>query len=650
MKFCPTPRYFSKEEYKADQKDVARKINLSYAFRKNTTTTDGSLIKPPSNKVAPKPTDAHLSLLLKQIECMEPTEINPSGGTGSRKPYKNQNNIIPPLYSELDKLIQSDLVIKEADKGSGVVLMDPEYYNSGILKMLEDQVYIKEDMDCATLTQRVQSFIKPFSINLTKNEFEAIYKQESQLATFYGLPKIHKSSEIKEATQIAAGSSEVIHCNQPKDLKFRPIVSCQMCPTKSLSDMLDKILRPFVKKVKFRLQDTWDFLRSLPTDKVPEDTILVTADITALYTNISTEMGKLAISHYLDKYPELLPPRLSKSLVINAYEFCQNNLYFDYGGQTYRQVDGTGMGRIYAPSLADLKQGYDEILLEEKLHSKISEESFLYFNSSYRRYLDDVWLMWRLEWLQSLDIIAETMNSIDPKIKFTFETSQASDDNSIPFLDLRVSASRGNIDTDMYSKPTDTFNYTPFNSAHPCHVVRNIPYCLAKQVRGIVSKEAMISTRMEELSERLKAKKYPKKLIEDAISSAMNLERTAILHPEPPVPTEDEQTVPKTVFFVSNFDPNIAHPAKSINNLLTGFNNTRREEKNKLKINYSFRRCPSLKQLLMFRKPPGSSKVTKCKGGCTLCNNHMQTGNTLTLKTGVVLKTNANFQCLSRTM
>jgi hypothetical protein len=59
------------------------------------------------------------------------------------------------------------------------------------------------------------------------------------------------------------------------------------CSTRSLSDLLDKLLRPFVNKVKFRIKDTWDFLRKLPEDALEGD-FTVTADISSLYTNITT--------------------------------------------------------------------------------------------------------------------------------------------------------------------------------------------------------------------------------------------------------------------------------------------------------------------------------------------------------------------------
>ena len=79
--------------------------------------------------------------------------------------------------------------------------------------------------------------------------------------------------------------------------------------------------------------------------------ITVTADIASLYTNISADNGEADIIYYYGQYPGLL---------------LQDNLYFTFGDQVYRQKDGTGMGRKYAPSLADIKQGHDEIKIEEK--------------------------------------------------------------------------------------------------------------------------------------------------------------------------------------------------------------------------------------------------------------------------------------------
>jgi len=106
----------------------------------------------------------------------------------------------------------------------------------------------------------------------------------------------------------------------------------------------------------------------------------------------------------------------------------------------------------------------------------------------------------------------------------------------------------------------------------------------------------------------------------------------------------------KSVYFVSTFDPNIQHPSHQLKKLETGFNNTRENDNQKLDIRISFRKSPSLKDLLMFRRSPHDVGVFKCKSGCILCDNHLYTGTFLTLKTGITVRATAIFDCMSRNL
>ena len=640
-KFTPAPLICDKIDYNADMVSLSRKIKLSSAFGKSNAKRikDTSLIKLPSNKGGPKPTDKNLQLLCSQLENLEPVEI------------KSQSNMSRNLYSTLNDLRSNDnIVIKTADKGSGVVIMDFKFYDTKIKSMLCSKTYeLSNHIDCTLLQKKVRSFANKHKSQLTDKEYEAITKQESYLAEYYGLPKIHKSAQIKQATkeQEMGSSVSFIECNNPQDLTFRPIVACQKCPTKNLCELIDKLLRPYVNKVKFRLKDNWEFLRKLPTTTY-EDGIAVTADITSLYTNILTSTGAVAIGYYIDLYPELLPPRFPKEFVISAFTFCQENLYLTYDGTVYRQTDGTGMGKIYAPSLADIKQGYDEITLEERLRGELEEEAFIHFIRNYARYLDDIWLIWRVEWLDKLSLIADIMNGIDKRIKYTFENSMDSEDNSLPYLDVRVRIQKGTIITDLYSKPTDTFNYVPFNSAHPRHVLRNVPYSLARRLRGIVSQDDTLAARMQELKERLASKKYPRKLINDAIKKAESITRDSILNGTPK--KVDSTNGENHIYCVTTYGPNIAHPGKQVGPFVDIYNSTRTNDDQKIAIKFSFRKNPSLKQCLMFKKLPGNTGVFHCKDGCTLCSKNMKATETLTLKTGVTLRPNARFECTSRNL
>ena len=67
-------------------------------------------------------------------------------------------------------------------------------------------------------------------------------------SNFYGLPKIHKSQLITNA--IKEQNSEVVSINEPQDLKVRPIVGGRKCPTRKLSELIDPLLKPFLKQVK----------------------------------------------------------------------------------------------------------------------------------------------------------------------------------------------------------------------------------------------------------------------------------------------------------------------------------------------------------------------------------------------------------------
>lgn len=647
LKFTPSPLKVAGREFNADMHCTTRKMKLADFHRnfKAPSIPDSSLVCLKSQKAGPKPKDPSLLLLCNNIEKLKP----------KKNKGESKNNMSPDMFAALEELLKDEkITVKEADKGSGVVIMDTDYYMENVRKMLQNDTYERCEMDCTNLQKKVSSFVNKQKEILTVKELEGLTKQISFLATFNALPKIHKSKEISRATltqiQSSIESPDIIQCPRPEDLTFRPIVSCQDCPTKNLAFLLDKLLRPFAMKVKFRLKDTWHFLEKLP-HKTFSDGIAITADITSLYTNISTASGLKAIEYYIDAHPQLLPKRFSKKFVLDCFTFLQENLFFLFDGNVYRQKEGTGMGKIYAPSLADIKVGYDELLLEQELRDKLSAEALQHFTASYARYLDDIWLLWRRSWIHYVPIIREVMNSIDTSIKYTFESSEESPQNSVAYLDTKIKILDGGwVDIDIFSKKTDTFNYLPFNSAHPRHVVRNIPYCLARRIRGIVSDPLKVPIRMREMTIRLRDKGYPKKLIENAIEKAMLLTRDEIIKPSSGRTASHELQPDQKmkIYCVTTFDPAIRNPRELVQPAVERYNDMKTEEEERFKIEYSFRKSPSLKQLLTFKKPDKDLGVFKCLGGCKLCNENMHAGRTLTLKTGVVLTANARFECTTR--
>ena len=81
----------------------------------------------------------------------------------------------------------------------------------------------------------------------------------------------------------------------------------------------------------------------------------------------------------------------------------------------------------------------------------------------------------------------------------------------------------GRITTDIYHKPTYSFNYITFDSGHPRHTKVNIPFNMERRIRTIVSDEERSKQKLEDLKAILESKNYPKKLVEDGIRRAKNI-------------------------------------------------------------------------------------------------------------------------------
>lgn len=153
------------------------------------------------------------------------------------------------------------IVIKEADKGGAVVIMDANYYENKITQMLSNGEFymeIPENRDRRTI-QKVKNLLLKHKDTSSVTDKETLFLTDFDYreSVFYGLPKIHKSKTIGEAIKIQ--NSDYITCLKPEDLTFRPIVGGPKSPTQRLSQLLDILLKPLCTEVK-SFVTTWIFL------------------------------------------------------------------------------------------------------------------------------------------------------------------------------------------------------------------------------------------------------------------------------------------------------------------------------------------------------------------------------------------------------
>ena len=250
---------------------------------------------------------------------------------------------------------------------------------------------------------------------------------QTKPARFYLLPKIHKLGN-----------------------PGRLIISSCDAPTERISKFVDHHLRPLVRTIPSYIKDTTDFL--MKVQSLPSDTLLITLDVSSLYTNILHVEGIAACIEALNTGETQSPPTADLAELIS--EILNKNAFF-FGEQHYLQVHGTAMGTRMAPSYANLFMAQ----LERRLLDNANMKPLIWW-----RYIDDIFTIW-CHGEASLETFVEDLNQAHPTIKFTVEWSR----NSIPFLDTSILLENGQLTTDLHVKPTDTHQYLAANSCHPRH-------------------------------------------------------------------------------------------------------------------------------------------------------------------------------------
>ncbi|CAG2213115.1 unnamed protein product [Mytilus edulis] len=222
LKYTPTPPADT-DTLSVDIKEFCRKLRLKNHFGdKESKTADESIVRNKSTFTPEKGKNKDLDLYINHLSNF-PLIPKPQDKVKNNLPFKQQQ----ALY-RLQK--DESIIIKEADKGGALVIMDRIYYRDKIQEQLNDKQYYRElndNMEKKT-KRNINKLISKFPHCTTEKEVDYLTKFEVKTSNFYGLPKIHKSKEVETAVQ--QQNCAYIEINSPKDLKFRPIVAGPQCP------------------------------------------------------------------------------------------------------------------------------------------------------------------------------------------------------------------------------------------------------------------------------------------------------------------------------------------------------------------------------------------------------------------------------------
>ena len=641
LKFTPTP-VTNNIELKKDLHEFTRKLRLlefhkdkeeNNQNQENSQTPlikDKSRFNPPQNQN--KFLDTSCKFLLNQ-------------NIDNENNRKIKYNLSKDEWKALKELQQDkNIIIKEADKGGAVVIMNVQHYESMVYEQLNDEkTYLKatSNIDQKTMTQYIKLINKYNSI--IKKE-EKVYLTSFNYVTsqFYGQPKIHKSKIINEA--IISQNNTYIQVIEPKDLKLRPIVAGHNCPTKRLSNFLDILLKPFLCKVKSYVRDDIDFIIKCRRT-CNSNTNLVSFDVKSLYTSIPHELGVTAIKYWLNKHPELLHQRFNKDFVIEALLFVLKNNNFLFNNEYFHQLTGTAMGTIVAPTYATLVMAYIEMKMYELCELKYGKITKDIIEEEWSRFLDDCFIALDSNIIKPNELL-NLINSIDKHIQFTMEISET----KLPFLDILINKNENNeIWMDIFYKETDTRKCVPLNSSHPKHCLKNIPFTLARRMCSIVENNKIKQNRLKDLYEILQNQAYPENLISSGIQRALEI-------PQNELRKVKEKSNDKIIAFVTTFNPNNQNIYPTIQNTFTSLqqHDDTKEAFENYKLIRSYRQPPNLKRLLSkarYSAEEDSFTTSTCKDPRCKCCQHLIIASEYKFKNQTdYFKIKSNFNCDSHNL
>lgn len=450
----------------------------------------------------------------------------------------NEVNTLPKkhIYPNLTKQEQNalkelatdpSLVIKNADKGSGIVIEDTKQYILDGLEHLADKSIYEEINSDPTipLTNAINQYVskmydKSIIDSITRDYLRFTEGNIPRTQQLYFLKKIHKNP-----------------------IAVRPIVSGCGGPTEKISQFIDLHLQPFIPTIHSYVKDSGHIIQILEQTKIPTNCTLATIDVKALYLNIPHKEGIQAVINRLynnnpqsDAVP--IPPNTMSDLL----KIVLTKNYFQFSDRMYHQIQGTAMGTKMAPAYANLFMAD----LEENLLSNYHTKPIIW-----KRYIDDVLCVWPGT-PQDLEKFIEYLNEMHPTIKFTYECS----DKSVDFLDLTIY--RGDryktsqhLDIKPFFKKTNKFQYLEYSSAHPKKTFSSLIKGELTRLLRACSDEANYRQVVKKIKQAFIDRGYPPRLINTIESTVPFSNRPTI------VQQTEKKPCPYDTFLVMKYTPDL---------------------------------------------------------------------------------------------
>ena len=494
LKFIPTPqKQLTIRSLLRDFKGFQNRMRWSYIF----SHSESKPIHPfymKTNRDADPVTSTKLESFLDNVH----TDI------AHLRFRRIRDNLCPEERNALETLAtHKEIILKKADKGSTTVLMN----RAG--KVREGLDLLNNPLHYATLSEPIveSTHAKAMNIvsrlhankhidNTTSHFLRHVEGKHIRIPEFYTLTKIHKQPPVG-----------------------RPITSGCGGPTERISQFVDWLLQPIAQIQNSYIKDTTDFINFIERTVVPKEALLVTMDVTSLYTNIPADEGiEFVTQSYTDFYKETPPIPVEYLKELLNLILKENSFRFD--GQHYLQLHGVAMGTKTAVSFANIYMAN----LERKFLATSPVKPL-----HYKRFIDDIGSIFLCS-REEMSRFETFLNAFHPTIKFTLNIS----DSQMIFLDTIIFKGprfhdTGLLDVRTYFKPTETFQYTHFSSCHPASCKKGFVKGEALRYLRNNSVKDYFARDIANFKKRLVDRGYPATLVDPILDGVKFEERSRAL-------------------------------------------------------------------------------------------------------------------------
>lgn len=430
--------------------NLKRKLCLSMHFGQSMIYDSNIPINTTKTQWNPPPAshDTHINNYIEQSKITLHSIID-----NTRLIYNKSDKLLHDTLTQLYK--NKSITIKPSDKNLGLVVLDTDHYTNMCLKHLNDPLTYNKVTDYnpnkiyAMLRivlkkhKRLYRYQTANSSTLTPLAKSLLQLQNHptlRIAPFYCLPKIHKS---------------LIN-----PIPGRPIVSSNSTITYHVSVFLDNIFHPIIRRLDTVCTSANQIIIDMSNFTTTSNSVILCADVTALYPNIPINEGIIMVKKILTEIPYYAEKE--NNFYIDLLHWVLHNNYCTYQNNTYLQLKGTAMGTPTATSYANIfLYGVEKPIIRK------------YKPTYYKRYIDDIYAIFDNPQLAN-NFISD-FNQVLPSIKLeatTVERSGIMLDLSIKLLPKETNGNITNdiVTTCLYQKPANKYQYIPTISEHAPHI------------------------------------------------------------------------------------------------------------------------------------------------------------------------------------